>query len=1063
MGKGSDRGLDRRALLSLSGTAAAVAALPAPGLAAPSAATAPIPTLDDTQFVTITQGTNIAVAASPDGKSIAFDLFGVIWTVPVGGGPATRLTDDFTDGAQPDWSPDSATLVFQSYRDGNFHLWTVGADGAGLAQLTKGPFDCREPRYAPDGRRIVFSSDRGGAYEIHVLDLATGEIRLWASAKGQACEPCWSPDGKRVAFAVDRARIEVVDEAGARTTVASIAASNDRMNPSELHSPSFTPDGKDVVYAILAGGGFLLRGSAGPLFTGEDVFPFRPTWLPGGDMVYAADGVIRRRAPGAAPQDVPFTLAVPVTRPRYAKKRRDFDSTAPRPVVGIGAPALSPDGKSVVFRALNDLWLLPIGGKPSALIKDSYYKVDPAWSPDGATLAWSSDKGGTLDIWLRNMATGEDRQLTRHPDAAVSAAWSRDGKFIAFLDQNGALHTVEVATGATRQVFGAIWEPGKPSWSPDGKTLALAAFKPYSARFREGLSEILTVDVATGAASYQPVFPHKSLGTRGDDGPVWSPDGTKLAFVFASLLHVAPVDAKGRLTGVPKAINAEVTDAPTWSGDSATLLYLSAGKLRLIGAEGGTPRTVKTALTWANARPKGRTIVRAGRLWDGQGPEVRRNVDLVIEGARIAALLPSAQAPAESDARLIDARDATVIPGLVEMHAHRQMQGYGYGDREGRLWLSLGVTTARSPGSPAYHMVEDREAIDSGARVGPRYYSTGEAIDGSRIFYNFMRPVTEPGQMELELARVEALSYDLIKSYVRQTLTVQKSLTEWAHSKGLPVTSHYHYPALSYGLDGMEHIGATSRFGYSRTVSAKGVSYQDVTALFVHSGARRTPTLFTASALYGEDRSLVEDERTRTLYPPWEYAKLTERARQAAASDLTSAKASLAANVAHIRAIVRNGGRVVTGTDSPIDFNGISLHMNLRAMVKYGMTPFEALTTATRYSGEFLGEPLGVLTPGAYADLVVTEGDPLVTIEDAARVRHVIKNGEVFDIPGLLAPFAGKPVAEVAPARPARVAKAAFWWHEADYVEASRAACCQDPFCRPTAPGARRRFVAQEV
>ena len=113
---------------------------------------------------------------------------------------------------------------------------------------------------------------------------------------------------------------------------------------------------------------------------------------------------------------------------------------------------------------------------------------------------------------------GEERQLTRHKDAAVSAAWSRDGRQIAFLDQNGALHAVEAESGAVRQVFGAIWEPGKPSWSPDGGTIAMAAFKPCSSRFREGLSEILTVDVANGQATYQPIFHQKSLGVRGDDG-----------------------------------------------------------------------------------------------------------------------------------------------------------------------------------------------------------------------------------------------------------------------------------------------------------------------------------------------------------------------------------------------------------------------------------------------------------------------------------------------------------------------------------------------------------------
>ncbi|MFZ3005682.1 MAG: amidohydrolase family protein [Phenylobacterium sp.] len=1011
------------------------------------------------QYVTVVEGTNIAVTAAPNGKAVAFDLFGIMWSVPIKGGAATRLTDDLTDGAQPDWSPDSMTLAFQSYRDGNFHIWTVGADGSGLRQLTRGPYDCREPRWSPDGKSIAFSSDTSGPYAIHVLDVATGAIKLWAQAKGQACEPCWSPDGSKIAFAVDRARIEVADSSGKSVTAATLAVSADRMNPTELHSPSFTPDGSDIVYHVLASGTAELRGSKGALVTGEDIFPFRPTWLPGGDLVYAADGKIKRRGAGGV-KTIEFSLAVPVRKASYAKKQRDYDTTKARPVVGIGSPALSPDGQSVAFRALNDLWIMPLGGKPVALIKDGFWKCDPAWSPDGTLLAYSTDKAGSLDIWVRDLATGTDRQVTKHAGAAVSAAWSKDGKQIAFLDQTGSLHTVDVASGAIKQRFGAIWEPGKPTWSLDGQTLALAAFKPYNARFREGLSEIMTVDVATGAATYQSHAPNKSLGTRGDDGPVWSPDGKSIAYVFASRLWTVEVDAKGKFTSAPKALTDEVTDAPTWSGDSSQLLYLSGGKLKLIAAAGGTAKTIPVPLTWANAKPRGKTVIRAGKLWDGLGPDLKHDVDIVVDGNRIAAILPAGQGP--TDARLIDARDATVIPGLVEIHAHRQMQGYGYGDREGRLWLALGVTSTRSPGSPAYHMVEDRESLDAGARVGPRYFSTGEAIDGSRIYYNFMRPVTEPGQMKLELERAEALSYDLLKSYVRLPLAASREITQWAHARGMHVTSHYHYPAVSFGLDGMEHMGATSRFGYSRTTSALGTSYQDVTALFVQSGARRTPTLFSSSAMYGTDRSLVDDPRTKALYPPWEYARLLERAEQAAKGDPSVALSALARNVEHLRDILRSGGRVVTGTDSPIDFNGISLHMNLRAMVKYGLTPYEALVTATRFSGEFLDQPFGTLTVGALADLVVTEGNPLVRIEDAAAVRQVMKGGEVFDIASLIAPFKDVAHAQATPVKALAARKGGQWWHEAAYVESGRAACCVDPFCAVQQNG-RRRFVATEV
>jgi Tol biopolymer transport system component len=1048
----SEDGVDRRQLLSAGGGVLAAA-----GLAGAADAAAPAQ-LDPSRPLTITEGTNIAVSPSPDGRQLAFDLYGVIWTVPVTGGAAKRLTDDFTDGALPHWSPDGRRLVFQSYRDGNYHLWTVGADGTGLTQLTRGPFDCREPRFSPDGGRIACSSDVTGAYAIHVLDLATGASRVWASVEGQACEPCWSPDGARIAFAVDRARVLVADAAGQIAAGPSVRASADRMNPVELHSPSFAPDGGDIVVHVQERGRMEYRGAAGPLFEGEDLYPFRLAWLPGGDLVYAAGGRIRRRAAAGA-TDVPFSVTVPVARPRYAKARRDFERPGPRPVVGIGSPVLSPDGTAVVFRALNGLWLLPIGGTARRLVADGFWTCDPAWSSDGRTLAFSSDRGGKLDIWLRDMASGAERQLTRHTDAALAAAWSRDGRRIAFLDQAGALHVAEVADGRVTKLFNAIWEPGRPSWSPDGQTIAMAAFRPQAARYREGLSEILTIDVSSGAGRYEPILPNRSIGTRGDDGPVWSPDGGRMAFVFASRLHVAPVDAAGRLAGPPKALNDEVTDAPTWSGDGTKLLYLSNGRLRLIDAAGGAPRTVPHGVAWAAVKAQGRTVVRAGRVWNGQSPDLRRDVDIVIDGARIAGVLPPGQASLEG-AKVVDARDATVMPGLVEMHAHRQMAGYGYGDREGRLWLSLGVTSARSPGSPAYQMVEDREAIDSGARMGPRYFSTGEAIDGSRIFYNFMRPVTEPGQMALELSRAEALGYDLIKTYVRLPFEAQREVTRWAHAHGMPVTSHYHYPSLSFGVDGMEHIGATTRVGYSRTVSAQGMAYQDVTALFAASGARRTPTLFTSSALYGIDRSLVDDPRIAALYPPWERARLLQRAEQAAGSDNAAPLSVLQSHVAHIRAILAAGGRVVTGTDSPIDFNGVSLHMNLRAMVKYGMTPHEALTTATRYAGEFLDQPLGVIAPGMLADLSIVDGDPLARIEDAAAVRAVVKNGLVFDMAAILGPFAQP--GRAASARPVRQAARAspFWWHDPAWVQASRAACCEDPFC---APAGRGGFWATEI
>lgn len=1010
-------------------------------LAAPQTSRAGVP-------VTLRQGTNLAAQLSPDRRMIAIDLLGVLWLVPAEGGRATRLTSDLFDLAQPDWAPDSATLAFQAYRDGNFNIWTVRTDGTDLRQLTTGPFDHREPRFSPDGKHIVFCSDAPGSYGIHLLDLATHAVTQLTDTPDEEYEPAWSPDGTKIAFVVKNTRIDVLSVAdGSRRTA--VTAQADQV----VHSPAWTPDGKDLVYCLFAGdtpptvaGRTTQLVSGGkPLFSGEDVFPFRVSWLGSKEYLYTADGSVRRRRIDGGPaQDVPMAASVTVNPPSYTPRRRDFDSTAPRPVVGMGSPVLSPDGRQVAFRALNDIYTMEIGQRPRPLTGGNWWKSDPAWSPDGRWLSYSTDRGGKLDIWLRELTTGQDRQLTNLDGAAaVSGTWSPDGKHIAFLDQTGALHTAEVATGTVQQVFTATFEPGRPTWSPDGSVIALAAIKPYSARFREGLSKILLVNRSTGAATYVDPLPDRSIQTRGDDGPVWSPDGRRMAFVVGSVLWVVDVHQDGTFAGTPRQITTEVTDAPSWRGDSQQLLYLNNGRLRLVSVDGGAPRTVPASLTWTNVRTRGRMVIRAGRMWDGTSRSLRSDMDIVVDGHRIRSV---ERAGGGWDGDVVDAHDSVVIPGMIDMHNHREMQGYSYGDRQGRLWLSLGFTTTRSPGSPAYHMVEERESVQSGARVGPRYFATGEAIDGSRIYYNFMRPTFDDDQLRLELERAEALDYDLMKSYVRLKPEWQRRVIEWAHERAIPATSHYHYPAFAFGGDGMEHIGATNRFGYSRTVSALGAGYRDVIDLFAKSGAARTPTLFGSKAMFRDDTSLVTDNRVRTLYPAWEYASLRTDAKKAQSTDQTAGLANLAEQVQQITSIIRQGGRVITGTDSPIDHTAVSTHMNLRAMVAYGLTPFEALTTATKAPGEVLGEPLGRIDTGMYADLVVLGGDPLSDIKQAANVRQVMANGVLFDMDTLLAPFTAAPSAKPASVMvdpvPDHPDNGQYWWHDEHYVAQARYSCC---------------------
>ncbi|MEV0622120.1 amidohydrolase family protein [Nonomuraea sp. NPDC050404] len=984
--------------------------------------------------VSLREGTNISAALSPDRSTVVFDLLGTLWSLPLDGGTARPITGESVEAAQPHWSPDGRSIAFQGYIGGNFHLFVVAADGSGLRQLTSGPFDHREPAFSPDGRRIAFSSDRGGGYGVHLLDAVTGEIvPLPGKPEAEETSPAWSPDGRLIAVATTTATgaaIDAVDLDGNRRRLATVTSGR-------TGAPSWSPDGETIVYAAYPGGltgplavgaSLLMAGDRVVSGPDEDVFPFRAAWLSPQEILYTADGRLRvRHLGGGDVRDVRFTARVPVT------PRRDLPGKVPtqdgrRPARGIVSPALSPDGANVAFCALGDLWLMRIGGRPRRLTGGGHFVTDPAWSPDGRRLAYTSDRSGGPDLWIRDLDTGLDRRLVARSHAAVAAAWSPDGARIAFQDQDGATYVVDVEPGEVRQVLGPLWQPGRPTWSPDGNVLALAAVRPYSRKYREGTSQILTLDLRTGEMAYHEPAPHRSISTRGLDGPVWSPDGRHLAFVMASRLWTLPVNAAGTPTGPARKVSDETCDAPSWSGDSRSLLYLRNGRLRLVAAAGGPPRPVPLALTWTPAVPSGRTVVHAGRVWDGRSPGYLDDVDLVIERDRIAEIRPHRAGTAD-----VDASRLTVLPGLIDMHVHAHLRGRFLAGRQGRLWLAFGITSIRSPGDPVYRAIEEREAVAAGRRTGPRYFGTGEAIDGSRVYYDFMRPTTGREEVSRELERALGLEYDLIKCYVRLPAAAQRQVIEAAHRAGVWVTSHYLYPAARFGMDGMEHLGATSRLGYSRTVTTRGRAYQDVVALFGAAGMAVTPTLQLGSVAWTRDRSLPTDERVLSLYPAWELRDLNARLAlydSLPKDTLDGLFAALEANVSTVRRIQEAGGLVVAGTDAPLDFTAISLHHNLRAMVEYGMTPRAALTSATSDAARALGMggQLGGVERGKLADLVFVGGDPLADIRAAANVDKVMVNGVLHEVAALTTlprESGGRDTRQVAPA-----SASPFWWHE---------------------------------
>jgi Tol biopolymer transport system component/imidazolonepropionase-like amidohydrolase len=943
--------------------------------------------------VAMNEGTSMAAALSPDGRTLAIDLLGCLWVLPANGGAARQISDELGDIRQPVWSPDGQTIAFQSYRDGGWHIWTTAPDGTKLKQHTFGPFDYREPHWSSDGLRLAVSSDRSGNYDIWELTFASGQLRQLTKNPANDSMPAFVNGDREISFVSDRQEnpgIWAIDSSGRERLV--------QKTEGTTNAPSWSADGK-VVYSVVANNQSRLMLGNEVVSSNEDVFPFRAQWISATEFIYTADGKIKRRTLGSpTPRVVEFTATVKFDRTAFTPKRREFDSTAARPVQGIMAPAVSPDGKQIAFAALGDLWLMTIGSKPERITQDAFIETDPVWSRDGKSLVFSSDRGGSMDLWIRDLQSGRDRRLTDLANAEVNAALSPDGTRAAFLNQAGEIYTVNLQSSEVQKIHDATFSPGRPTWSADSRTVATSVLQPYSSRFREGTSQILAVSLDDRTDHYYVPAPHHSAGLREGDTPNWSPDGTKMAFGMDGTLWVVPVSVKGEPAGPPRRLTNESADALSWTGDSKRILYMSMDKLKMVSVDDAKITEIPFDLTWQPKVPRGRKVVHAGRMFDGKNNTLRNDVDIVVEGNRIRGI--ENHRPDLHSGEVIDASALTVMPGLIEMHAHLNKE---HGSQLGRIWLAYGVTTVRNPAGSPYSAIEDREAFESGVRPGPRLYTTGYTFDGSRIYYAGSMGLEAGSQIDMELERARRLGFDLIKTYVRLPDLLQKRIVEFAHENGMPVTSHELYPAVAFGADGVEHIRGTSRRGYSPKVSALNYSYKDVIDLLALSKMTITPTINIQGGAFAltaaRTPELVSEPRFVNLFPPSVVqATITnvERARQF--PDRAAREAALKPLGETVLKLTRAGGRVVAGTDSAINPFGLALHIELETYVDGGLTPFQALQTATVNSAEALGASadLGTIEAGKLADMIAVEGNPLQDIRAARKVRMTIRNGEVF-------------------------------------------------------------------
>ena len=957
----------------------------------------PAPTNDI--MVEMHEGTNMAAVPSPDGTKMVLSLQGGLWIIPANGGTATKITPWDVEATQPVWSPDGQWIAFQNYStEANYAIWAVKSDGSQLHALTSGPFDDREPSWYPDSGKVIFSSDRSNDKQYKIWSVTLGGVlQQLTTGAGAESNPVVSPDGTKIAFVnngntiltmpADRSAAPIVFGSG--------------------NYPQWTPNSANLVYQN--GGNLILNGNAAT--NDEDLFPFPVQFMGSSRFVYTASGKIRTRdANGGNLQDIAFSATQVIRRPKLtpSMSRPSLGSTGTQRVKGINGPVISPDGQSVAFVALNDLWVMKIGEAPVRLTNDIDRDVDPRWTADGQSIYWSSDKNnaGSLAVDKIDIVTKRRTRVAAIESVSmIQPTLSPTEDRFAYTTGSGLTEVMDIAT-RTRTPLVPQLSPqpqvSRPFWSRDGSKLMIVDNDRINPRFREGYNKLRVIDIATKTATWYPVGPAPAtISDRTEGAAVWSPDGTKVAFISDSVLKVMPTNADGSPSGPAVQLTNEASDMPSWQADSQTILYMASGKLKKIEADGTGQQDVPLSLTYKPAAPNGRTVIHAGAVWNGLSPVLERNVDIVIQGNRITSIEPHKNRPQLPGTKIIDASNQTVLPGYWDPHFH-PLNVY-QGSQFNLVWAAMfayGITSVQSVAGPVYASTEVREALDAGNMVGPRLFTSSPLLEGNRVSYDMSRGIRNAQVADIEVARYAAVDIDWIKTYVRDPIPAMKRFAAAAHEMGIPSGTHLLYPGYSTGIQGLTHLQATQRMGYGWAKSPVGVAYQDVNALLGRGEVHLTETLGSIR-LAAQSPILLGGDRFNVLMPIPYVSNLLSQ------TPLTPAQlAALKVATDDDARAIEAGALFAIGTDVPLNPPGVQNHASLMALA-LSMSNHQALQALTINAAKmsFKDKELGSVEVGKLADLTIVDGNPLDDLKYAAAVRYVVKNGVAYSLEQIIARF----------------------------------------------------------
>ncbi|MCG3153577.1 MAG: Protein TolB [bacterium] len=996
---------------------------------------------------TASEGTWMNLDVSPDGKDIVFDLLGDIYLMPITGGEAKLLSGGPAFEVQPRFSPDGKRISFTSDRSGGDNIWIMQRDGSNLKQVTKEDFRLlNNAVWTPDGNYLIarkhFTSTRSlGAGEMWLYHLTGGEgLQLTKRKNDQqdAGEPAVSPDGRYIYFSEDMSGGNTFEYNKDPNGQIYVIRRFDRekgdlknyvIGAGGAVRPQPSPDGKYLAFvrrvrlqSVLYLQG-LQTGEQIPIYDGLNkdqqetwatfgVYP-NYAWTPDSKniVIWAQGRIWRIDIATKQATQIPFNVNVKqtVTAALHFPQTVHTDSFT---VKMIRDAVTSPDGKTLVFSAVGSLWkkALP-NGKPQRLTNSALHEFFPAFSPDGLWIVYATWSDTALGGLYKVKLDGRNPvKLTRRKGYYNTPSFSPDGRKIVYQRDNG-----NSVLGFAHGV-----EPGLYWMSAEGGEENFIQEEGYAPRFNRKGDRIF---FQTGGG-----LDKKYKSVRLDGGEerthfnlkyvnqiALSPDERWVAFTELYNAYIAPfpqtggaIDLSNGTKAVPvKRVTRDAGDYLHWSGDSQKLHWMIGPELfsrelrQSFTFLPGAPDSVagpdsvglQIGLKLKTDVPGGKLAFTGARIITMRGDEVIENGTIVIEGNRIAAIGRASEVTIPADAKRIAAAGKTIMPGIIDVHAHADHFFAGLLPQQPWAYfanLAYGVTTMHDPSAYTETVFTLAEMVAAGKITGPRVYSTGTILYGADG--DFKAVVNNLEDARSHLRRMKAVGAFSVKSYNQPRRNQRQQVLQAARELNMlvvPEGGSFFYHNLSMVIDG--------HTGIEHSIPVAPV-YQDVLKLWGGTATAYTPTLIVGyGGMWGENywyqKTNVWEKQRLLHFTPRPIIDARARRRMMIPDD----DFGHIGNAQAAKALCDAGVKVNLGAHGQLQ--GLGAHWELWMLAQGGMTPLEAIRAATLNGAEYIGmgKELGSLEPGKLADLIVLEKNPLENIQNTEFITQVMKNGRLYD------------------------------------------------------------------